>query len=118
MRRIAAAETLQSEKSKNAERGLGCNSSSENFKGSLGKLVMCRQLEKPAWILAAMLLLLPACVSRGSGPYLMVTDSADGALVWRRFRTLEACERESQRNDLHPRCALERDLRGRLRLIE
>lgn len=40
----------------------------------------------------ALALLLPACVSGNGGPYLAVTDSSHGQILWDRYPSLEACE--------------------------
>jgi len=48
----------------------------------------------------------------------MVSDNADGTLVWQRFQTLEACEQARRGNDFETRCAARRELQGRYRLIE
>lgn len=67
--------------------------------------------------LAAALLLLSGCASGGGGPYLMISDSADGTLVWRGFWTAAACDRARRQSDIETRCALRGQLRDR-RLIE
>jgi len=63
-------------------------------------------------------LLLSACVSQGNGPYLMVSDSADGTIVWDRFRTPEACEQARRQSDIETRCVTRRAAASRHRLIE
>ncbi len=63
-------------------------------------------------VLAAALLL-SACASNGSGPYLMISDSSEGAVVWNRFETPEACERARRDSDIEMRCVTIRELRGR-----
>jgi hypothetical protein len=48
----------------------------------------------------------------------MVSTSADGMVVWHRFRTPAACEQARRESDIETRCAIERDVQGRYRLIE
>jgi hypothetical protein len=62
---------------------------------------------------AALLPLLSGCAAAGGGPYLMVSDSADGTLVWRGFWTAAACDRARRASDIETRCALRGQLRDR-----
>ena len=66
-------------------------------------------------VLAA--LLLSACISSGNETYLMVSDSADGTIVWHRFGTPEACEQARRESDIETRCVARRETARRYRLI-
>ena len=64
-----------------------------------------------------MVLLLAGCASTsgiggGSGPYLMITDTYHGPLIWYRFRTLQECQQASRGSEpsLLTRCTTAQEL--------
>jgi len=63
--------------------------------------------------IAALFLLLPACVTISDRPYTMVSDSSEGVVIWNRFRTAEACEQARQASDMEMRCTTWRELQYR-----